>query len=543
MPNRSQRHVYEIQGTVDGIRPGGGGGGGVGSPVLLTENLAASYTSVVGFGHSITAGSFASTTAKRFLNLFATAKGATVLNSGIGGTWLQNTPSVVSSPNPTTGNGRDRFLADTLGATTKKEVLVVQYLINEARSMGDIPAGVSAANYKNDLQECMNGWMLLGYPANKIILSNDSWVTDSRLANTVPPQTRAGYEAYVTATQEVAREYGVFFADTYNYMKNNGGDALIDGGDTPPLHPGDNGHAAIATTISAAVRTYTALNNLLMTGTAAGDLIITFDAVPGAVSYDVECSLKAMLTFANTKNVLTNSATFNSLAAGDYVCRARAVYGDGQKGSWAFRRVPVTVGSTFFVLDTFDISPDGTAITSHTAGETGHTWALQPVTPAPGTPVTIGNGRAYPTNATGAVYQASPVPVNADYEVTTWIEERSTLLTNQAGPAGRMQAAADTFYYARYTEGATPAYSLFKRVAGVATQIGANYTLTLPPQGLTKLTLRMVGTTISMLVNDNVQASGTDASISVKGKAGIRMAGVGSLETGSQITTMMAKAL
>lgn len=512
------------------------------APALLTENLAASYASVTGFGHSIMVGSFASDAAHQFINLFATAKSAgTPNNKGIGGTWLQNTPSVASAPAATTDNGRDRFVADTLG-TNKRDALVVMYHINESRYTQDF-VNVTPAAYKNDLQECLNGWILGGYRPNKIVLSNDVWVTDSRLANTSPVQTRAGLEAFVTATDEVAREYGVFRADTYNYMKNNGGDALIDGGDTPPLHPGDVGHAAINTSLLASVRTYTALTGLKAAGTAGGNLAVTFNAVTGAVSYDVECTLKGQVTFPNTANVATNAKTFTGLAAGDYVCRARAVYGNGQKGSWVFNIVPVEVGATLFLVDSFNTTADGTAITSHTNGETGHTWALQPVTPAPGTAVEVVDGRVRATSATGSVYQASASPANADYEVTTWIDTRTALTTGQCGPAGRMQAAADTFYYARYTEGATPTFSLFKRVAGTATQIGSNYTATIPLNAVAKLTLRMVGTTISMLVDDVVRATGTDAAISVAGKAGVRLAGVTAADTGCQITAVQAKAL
>lgn len=523
------------------------GGGTLSSPEFLTENLANTYASVIGFGHSIMAGSYASDQAHQFIQLFGASKSATVLNAGIGGTFLQNTPSAQSFPNPTTDNGRDRFQHDTItgtNSTVKKEVLVCMYLINEARSTADFSAGVSAANYKNDLQECMNGWIIGGYRPNKIILSNDCWVTDSRLNNTAIPQTRAGYEEFVTATKEVADEYGVFFADTYNYMKNNGGDSLINGGDSPPLHPGDTGHAAIATSIGQAIRTYTAINNIRMAGNSSGELTITFDSVAGAVSYDVQCDLRSAVTFNNTANVTTNSKTFTGLANGDYVCRVRAVYGNGQKGSWNFQIAPTTVGTTLFILDTFSDTADGTAITSHINGETGHTWTLQPNATAPATPVQISDGRIRATNASGSVYQASTTPASADYDVTTWIETRSALTTGQCGPAGRMQANADTYYYARYTESSsTPTFSLFKRVNGSNSQIGSNYTAAIPLNGIAKLTLRMQGSTISLLVDDVVKITGTSTSITTAGKAGVRLAGATSPDTGCQITAFQAKAL
>jgi hypothetical protein len=519
-----------------------GGGETLSSPSFTAENPPSTFVSVVGFGHSIVTGSFASVAGNRFINLFATAKSAgSPLNSGIGGTWLQNTPSVASAPAATTDNGRDRFVGATLG-TSKRDALVVMYHINESRYTQDF-VNVTPAAYKNDLQECMNGWILGGYRQNKIILSNDVWVTDSRLANTSPVQTRAGLEAFVTATNEVAAEYGVFLADTYNYMKNNGGDALIDGGDTPPLHPGDVGHAAINASLLAAVRSYVAAAAPTAVGTAGGNLTVSFPAITGAVSYDVECTLKGQFTFPNTSNVAVPTKTFTSLAAGEYVCRYRPVYGNGQKGSWNFNIVPVEVGATLFLVDSFNVTADGTTLITHTNGETGHTWANQPVTPVESPAVALQGGRVVSGSATGAVKQASPVPPSANYEVTTWIDTRSVLTTGQCGPAGRMQAAADTFYYARYTEGATPTFSLYKRITGTAVQIGSNYTATIPLNSVVKLTLRMVGTTISLLVDDVVRVTGTNNEITLAGKAGIRLAGVQAADTGAQITAVQAKAL
>jgi hypothetical protein len=200
--------------------------------------------------------------------------------------------------------------------------------------------------------------------------------------------------------------------------------------------------------------------------------------------------------------------------------------------------MPITVGTTYFVNEDFNAVADGTVITSVSG------WIRQPVLAAPSTDGVVTGGRLRATSISASVYQSTVTPATADYEVSTWIDIRSKdTQTIQNGPAGRMSASADTYYYARYTEGATPGFSLFKRVAGTATQLGSTFTNTLWDGQWVKLTLSMQGSTIKMIVNATERVSVTDSAITAAGKAGVRMAGVVGVEQYGQIDRVVAKAL
>ena len=539
---RSQLHKLRVQGvTSNGFT--GSAPSAPETPIVLTQNLPVTIPSVVGFGDSVMVGSFASIPALQNINLFATGKSAgTPLNKGVGGTWITNLPSVATAPAATVDNGRDRFQADLMKAN-KRDSLVINYGFNDSRYT-QLPHATMLAAFIEDYREVLNGLIIDGYKPEKIMLGNMYCLSDARLANTDPDQTRAQYEAFVNGIEALAKEYGTFFAPTYQRMNANGGPAALIGGDD--LHPNDAGHGVIADAYLAAVRTYTGTpTNIRMVGNADGSLDISWDAVTAALSYEVEATLKTALAFTSSTTSSTTSKKISALAAGDYVCRVRPVFAAGAKGSWGFNNIPVEVGGVLFALDNF-YDVDGTLITAH-VGDGGLTWIRQPVLAAPSSDIDIQGGRLRATSANASVYQASTAPPSANYSVTTWVEIETIALNAQAGPAGRMQAAANTLYYARYTEGASPVFSLHKVVAGTTTQLGANVNTTglLPRLGeRAKLTLSMVGTTIKMLVDDVEVVSVTDASIAVAGKAGVRMAGVNTgPDTNAQIQSFYAKGL
>lgn len=499
----------------------------LGSGVQL-ESLATTYTTMASFGDSIVVGNNASPVTLGWAYLFASSKSATLTNQGIGGTWWSNQEDAALAP--TANNGRDRFVADLLG-TNKKEFVAINYGYNEARYVLT-PITANVTGFTNDARETLNGLRLGGYSANRILLGNLYTVSDARLANS--GATRVGYEQYVTAINNLALEYGVFLADHYGYMNSHGGDSLID---TDTIHPTNAGHVVIRdATLLAQRNTTNLVTNLRSTSPASTSLKVDFTAVPGATSYDVQATLYGALTFTELATPATNTHTFVGLAAGEYTVRVRAVLG-AVTGPWEFLKVPCLVGTTLFVDHDFYGITDGTDIT------TVFGWIRQPVLAAPSSDAVVTGNRLRATSANASVYQRTEVPATADYEVTVWIDARNKSTTGQVGPAGRMSASADTYYYARYTEGATPTYSLFKRVAGVATQLGSNYTATVEFGAIAKLTLSMVGTTIRMLVNDVERANVVDAAIAATGKAGVRLAGVTAAETGAQIDKVMAKAL
>jgi len=540
---RSQLHKLRVQGVTSNGFTGGIVVVPPVNPIVLTQTLDATYPTVVGFGDSVMVGSFASIPALQNINLFATGKSAgTPLNKGIGGTWITNLPSVATAPAATVDNGRDRFQADLMKAN-KRDFLVINYGFNDSRYTQTAHATQLGA-FIDDYREVLNGLIIDGYKPERIMLGNMYCVSVARLNNTVPPQPRVDYEDFVNAIEALAKEYGTFFAPTYQFMNSNGGPGALIGGDD--LHPNDAGHDIIADCYLAAIRTYTGTpTNIKMVGAADGSLTISWDSVQAAQSYEVEATLKTGLTFTSQTTSVTSPKVITGLAAGDYVCRIRPVFAGGVRGSWGFQNIPVEVGGVLFALDNF-YDVDGTLITAH-VGDGGLTWIRQPVLAAPSSDIDIQGGRLRATSANASVYQASTAPPSANYSVTTWVEIETIALNAQAGPAGRMQAAANTLYYARYTEGASPVFSLHKVVAGTTTQLGANVNTTglLPRVGeRAKLTLSMVGTTIKMLVDDVEVVSVTDASIAVAGKAGVRMAGVNTgPNTNAQIQSFYAKGL
>lgn len=219
-----------------GIIGGGSLFGGANAP------LPRSVASINAFGDSFTDGAGASDSAHMWRNIFGTALGATVTNSAAGGTVLQN--SIFSGGNPQAGNGRDRYVSAMLGANLK-EMATILYGFNDARYTA-APSTITAANYQTDAREIINGLVAGGYARNRIVFGGLPWITDTGLVTGTggfSGQTRAGFEAYQDVARAVALETGVYWVDMYNYMRLNGGDALI-GPDF--IHPNDAGHAVIA---------------------------------------------------------------------------------------------------------------------------------------------------------------------------------------------------------------------------------------------------------------------------------------------------------
>lgn len=209
------------------------------------------YASIVGFGDSIMAGQLASDAAHRWINIIAAHVGAgTPLNAGIAGTVLQNSNDSGGSPRP--DNGRDRYAADVLGAN-KRDAIFIAYGGNDARYTG-APATMNVTNYINDYREIMDGLLAGGYPKQNIYVLPRMWITDTGL-NTgsagFTGQTRVGFEEYMTATRDIAVEFGANYADIYTYTRYNGGDALVS---TDNIHPEDLGHAVIADGVRTARR-------------------------------------------------------------------------------------------------------------------------------------------------------------------------------------------------------------------------------------------------------------------------------------------------
>lgn len=177
-----------------------------------------------------------------------------------------------------------------------------------------------------------------------------------------------------------------------------------------------------------------------------------------------------------------------------------------------------------FVEDSFT-GVDGAGLGSHT-GETNATWGQHP---SYSVVTEIISNRARTGTSTGSTAyfngHASGNPPTADYEVSAPVYQNAALnASSSAGPCGRMNAAANTFYHARFAGASSGVFQLFKFAAGVATQLGSDVAGTIGIGSSKVVTVRMVGDQISLLV-DGVVTIGpiTDSAITAAGEVGWRL--------------------
>src|SRR5574343_513281 len=172
-----------------------------------------------------------------------------------------------------------------------------------------------------------------------------------------------------------------------------------------------------------------------------------------------------------------------------------------------------------FVNDTFT-DTNGTALASHT-GETGATWTLL----AGSTTQKIVYSNELICGGGRGVYKASGTPGGADYEVHTWQTWRGTYGQDfhRTGPALRLDSSGNG--YAAWPAADESSTLILGRLdsGGVPTAI-ASVSYTPPSTGTeVKFTLRAVGSTLKVYVNDVEQISHTDSTYSAAGNAGVML--------------------
>lgn len=188
------------------------------------------------------------------------------------------------------------------------------------------------------------------------------------------------------------------------------------------------------------------------------------------------------------------------------------------------------------VYDTFTI-PLGTAgpsVLFDTHGpDIGYSWTQHPQYLARG----IGMdsvGRLWMTGGTTGtcVGYVTPIPPSADADVSTWIDRVTVSASEFIGPAGRIHPTNNTMLLARYS-GVTDTVELIELTNNVATQTISSGAIT--AWGLSsqhKLTLRMRGNQISVLVDDVQVVPPTTVAITATNYAGVRLlAGAGTSAT------------
>jgi lysophospholipase L1-like esterase len=511
------------------------------------------FTSLVAIGDSFTVGTGASDAAHQWLTIYGAARGVsvaagTLVNSAITGTVLQNSNDAGGSAK--TNNMKDRIVGGILTGANKKQKCIIAGGFNDYRYTGS-PSTFNVYRYQADLDAsvavCLGG----GYVADDIIIVGPYYMTDTGLitgSQGFNAQTRTRALEYVAAALYVAQKRGTRYADPYTAMLNGGAAALI-GGDN--IHPNDSGHAVIAACVLAATK---------LTATADATAPTITSAATASVQEQVAFAwnLTASEAVQWTKTGGADTALFTittqgllTMAAKDFEAPADSgannvydvqVTATDFAGLTAVQNLAVTVTNRVdtapFVNDTFT-DVNGTAITSHT-GETGATWTLQSGY-APAAPNDIQANRVRAPNSGGA-YQASGVPAGTNQFAETILTFLESVTSDLNGPAVRMQAAANTMYFARYSV-ATGGVQLFKIVATTATALGSAVLIPYPGGEDHTLGIDASGTapaTINVYWDGALIITQTDSAITTAGKAGYRGAIAQGVGTGIQIASFRA---
>lgn len=518
-------------------------GGGTATPVdsaPVTVAALPTMTSAAGFGDSIAYGFLAEAPggrldpSQRWLDQVCANLGAgTPLNQAISGTVLQDSNDSTGSPRAS--NGRDRFVSALLGGN-KQDGVFLAYGFNDARYTG-APSTFNLTQFGIQFRQVLNGLVMGGYALNKIVCVSPYYITDAGLASGssgFTGQTRSTFVSFCTEVQNAAKEYGVWYADTYNPMLAGGGASLIDSSDN--IHPLATGHTVIAAAVLAAVKQNSVAPATFTPTGGTTSFTYAITAVGSATSYTLEYGIDGTYVFGNTTTV-TTSGTISGLAAGTYRVRVRANFSGGTATPWAFSTAITVSGASpaIFLQETFSGST-GTAITSLTP-TTGGAWSVQ-TGYSPSSPNAIDTaGTALYCPSAAGVYQNSATPGSADYYVEAVLNMLSSVGSDNVGIIARADPAANTFYFARYLVGS--GWQLFKTVAGTSSQLGATQTDAWTT-GTRTVRLTVTGTTIALSVGGTTIVSVTDSAISAAGKAGLRFGAVQGPGAGMHMTSIVA---
>lgn len=174
-----------------------------------------------------------------------------------------------------------------------------------------------------------------------------------------------------------------------------------------------------------------------------------------------------------------------------------------------------------FVTDVFTEAAD-TTLASHT-GATGATWTKHGSYSGNDILVVGATDRARGSNIGQHLYYASGTPATAEYDVTVdMVPVAAGDTADKGGPAGRINTAANTFYYCQFTAGGSFGITeIAKKVAGVNTSLGSSFS-DLTYGGATRtVKLAIRDATKKMYIGGVEQLSSTDNAITAAGKAGL----------------------
>lgn len=191
-------------------------------------------------------------------------------------------------------------------------------------------------------------------------------------------------------------------------------------------------------------------------------------------------------------------------------------------------------------LDTFT-DTDGTSLLEHKP-DGGGFW-IRPNGILLTTP-TLDNGRVHNVNdVNGRWYAHSARPRGADYEVSADVVMRSDNNLSSAGVFARMPLnEIAQQYFARYNSNGNT-WQLYKNTPTLGAALLGSFAQELTIDQAYRLTLRCQGSAISVLVDSVEVIAVTDAEISSRGRAGVRLQQAMTSTVGVHLDNFQATAL
>jgi len=204
------------------------------------------------YGDSITFGTGASITANRWTSKLSAAKGWTEVNFGRSGTALEETtPANPAGLSPAYNFHKDGpAQIPTKGWRTK--YMFISFGVNDC---GFNFAGYNPTLFGTQYQTIISGAIAKGWTTTSVIVnlgyyvkSPDAW--NAYLIYGIPSAAdNTRYFSFFSTADTIATTNSNIRANPYQYMIDNGGDALL----ADNLHPNDAGHQVIANYMAALV--------------------------------------------------------------------------------------------------------------------------------------------------------------------------------------------------------------------------------------------------------------------------------------------------
>jgi hypothetical protein len=316
---------------------------GLGLGVLPSGPIAYAYASVIAVGDSITAG----VTYPSFMVAVSDSWGATLDNNGSSGSILQN--GNLANGSPQSINLLGNFTARSVTPTA--EALVCAYGFNDGRYIGTDGAGngypdtLSPALYAAGLRSACRRWLAI-FGRDKIWIVTPHYISDVGLTtfgadSNFSGQSRAGFEAYVTACRDVAAEFGLKLVDTYAAGAPS---TTIDN-----LHPDEAGIAEIVA---------------LFTSPSSATLAASTGAITGGVeTITVGTGLTAYLVSGGTETALSVGSNAASVGAATVCWRETG-------NRWELAAVTVTAPASQLLLNATPANNVGFTVNSSSASAT-----------------------------------------------------------------------------------------------------------------------------------------------------------------------------